>query len=151
MLDSWHCRLLRRTMKVKTTVIDRSKPNRWVYQHASAEKLSETIARRQIKYFAHIARHSSDITHTVCYGPPHIPRRLNSTRRRGRPRHHWTPHVEQSTIACFSAAGRPPTNRQHLFRICEDRKFVKKVTDRRPPVMEAQHAGAGGNSRIALR
>ena len=40
-LDAWHCKLLRGPMKVKTTYIDRSKTNNWVYKHANVEKLSD--------------------------------------------------------------------------------------------------------------
>ena len=141
-LDAWHCKQLRRTMKVKTTYIDRSKTNAWIYQHANAEKLSDTIKRRQIKYFAHVAWHLEDIICKVCFGPQHTARRLNTTRRRGRPRQHWTPYTEQSILLACEVAGRPAVNRQQLFNICSDRKFLTKLTERQsvPPV-GAQHAG----------
>ena len=71
-IDSWHCKQLRRAMKIKTAYIDRSKCNRWVYKHAKAEELSDMIARRQVNYYAHVARHPENIIHQVCYGrPPH--------------------------------------------------------------------------------
>ena len=122
-MDAWHCKLLRRTMKVKTTYIDRSKPNSWAYQHANAEKLSETIRRKQNKYFAPIARHPHDITYQVCFGPQHTLRQLNATRRKGRPRQHWTPHTEQTTQHACTVAGRPTANRQQLFKVCRDRNL----------------------------
>ena len=141
-LDAWHCKQLRRTMKVKTTYIDRTKTNNWVYQHANAEKLSDTIKRRQIKYFAHVARHPDDIIYKVCYGPQHTVRRHNTTRRRGRPRQHWTPNTEQSTFSACEVAGRPAVNREKLFKICADRKFLHKLTARQTaPPIGAQHAG----------
>ena len=140
-LDAWHCKLLRKAMKVKTNYIDRSKPNSWVYQHANAEKLSETIRREQIKYFAHVARHPDDIIHKVCFGPQHTLRQLKATRRKGRPRQHWTPHTEQTTSSACEAAGRPTVNRQHLVKVCEDRFFFKKLTERQGRPIEAQHAG----------
>ena len=139
--DAWHCKLLRRTMKVKTTYIDRSKPNSWVHQHANAQNLLEAIRRRQIKYFAHIARHPDDIIYKVCFGPQHTARRLNTTRRRGRPRQHWTPNTEQTTHTACSVAGRPAVNRQKLFKVCEDRKFLKHLTERQGRPLEAQQAG----------
>ena len=128
-------------MKVKTTYIDRSKPNSWVYQNASAEKLSDTMKRKQIKYFAHIARHPDDITHKVCYGPQNTIRQLNATRRKGRPRQHWTPFTEQSTFKACAVAGRPAVDRQELFKVCQDRKFLTKLTERQGRPVEAQHAG----------
>ena len=114
-MDAWHCKLLRRSMKVKTTYIDRSKTNNWVYKHANAEKLSDTIKRRQIKYVAHVARHPHGIMYNVCFGPQHTARKLNTTRRRGRPRQHWTPNTEQSTLSACAVAGRPAVNREKLF------------------------------------
>ena len=141
-IDAWHCKQLRRTMKVKTTYIDRSKTNAWVYQHAGAEELSDTIRRRQIKCFAHVARHPDDIIYKVCFGPQHTARRLNATRRRGRPRQHWTPYTEQSTFNAGAVAGRPAVNRQQLFNTCRDRKFLSKLTEKKPaPPLGAQHAG----------
>ena len=142
-IDAWHCRLLRRTMSVKTTMIDRTKSNKWVYQHAKSEPLSEHLRKQQIKYFGHIARHPNDIIHKVCYGPPHVPRTLNATRRRGRPRHHWQPNLERITIDACAAAARKPDNRQQLFKICEDRKFFNKLTVHGTSAREAQHAGGG--------
>ena len=124
-IDAWHRKLLRRTMKGKTTYIDRTKPNSWVCQHANAEQLSHTIHCRQIKHFAHVARHPQAIIHQVCFGPPHTLRQLNATRRRGRPRQHWTPNIERSTTKACEAAGRPPSNRQQLVKVREDRFFLK--------------------------
>ena len=140
-MDAWHCKLPRRSMKVKTTYIDRSKTNIRVYQHANAEELSETIKRRQITYFAHVARHPDDIIHKVCFGPQHTIRQLNATRRQGRPRQHWTPYTEQSTQHACTVAGRPSANRQQLFKVCQDRKFSKHLTERKGRPLEAQHAG----------
>ena len=124
-IDAWHCRLLRRTMKVKTTYIDRSKPNPWVYQHVNAGRLSDIMRRRRRKYIAHIARHPDDLIHKVS-NAPHGMRQLNAPRCRGRPRHHWTPYTEQSITHACEVAGRPPSNRQQLFKVCEDRAFIKK-------------------------
>ena len=146
-MDAWHCKLLRRSMKVKTIYIyiyrerDRSKTNNWVYQHANAEKLSETIKRRQVKSFAHEARHPDDIIYKVCFGPQHTARKLNTTRRRGRPRQHWTPNTEQNTQHACAVAGRPAFNREKLFKICTDRKFLHHLTERQGRPIEAQHAG----------
>ena len=140
-IDAWHCKLLRRASKVKTTYIDGSKPNAWVYQHANAEKLSDTIRRRQIKYFAHVARHPDDIIHKVCFGLQHTLRQLNATRRKGRPRRHWTPFTEQSIQHACAVAGRPTSNRQQLFNACYDRRFFKKLTEKPGPLIEAQHGG----------
>ena len=140
-MDAWHCKQLRRTMKVKTTYIDRSKTNAWVHKHADAEKLSDTIKRRQVKYFGHVARHPDDVIYKVCFGPQHTARRLNTTRRRGRPRQHWTPNTEQSTHIACAVAGRPAANRQQLFKVCQDRNFLTKLTERTGRPVEAQHAG----------
>ena len=140
-MDAWHCKQLRRTMKVKTTYFDRTKTNAWVYQHAGAEKLSDTIGRRQIKYFAHVARHPDDIIYHVCFGPQHTARTFNTTRRRGRPRQHWTPNTEQSTSHACDVAGRPAANRQQLFKVCQDRKFLMNLTERTGRPIGAQHAG----------
>ena len=148
-IDSWQCRLLRRTIRVKTTYIDRSKPNEWVYQHARATRLSQTIQDRQVKYFAHIARHPQDIIHRVCYGPPYIPKQLNATRRRGRPRHHWQPHAEQLTCDYLSRGGVPPSNRQHLFTTCHNRKLILKLTNSKGAPKEAPH-DAGGLARHVI-
>ena len=129
-------------MKVKTTVIDRTKPNSWVYTNTNSEKRSETISKRQIKYFAHIARHPDDITHQVCYGPPHLPRQLNAHNRRGRPRHHWTQHTEQLTFKLLRDAGKDLPNRQKLFEECSNIKLMRKLTDKQvPPPVVDQHAG----------
>ena len=98
--------------------------NTWVYQHANAEELSETIHRRQIKYCAHIARHPDDIIHKVCFGPQRTIRQLNATRRQGRPRQHWTPYTEQSTQHACTVAGRPSAKRRQRG----DRKYLKQST-----------------------
>ena len=121
--------------------MDRSKPNSWVYRQSNAEKLSETIKRRQIKYFAHVARHPDDIIYKVCFGPHHTARKLNTTRRRGRPRQHWTPNTEQTTHTACTVAGRPAVNRQKPFKVCEDRRLSKQLTERQGRPVEAQHAG----------
>ena len=142
-LDAWHLKQLRRTMKHKTTYIDRGKTNNWILTQANSERLSTAITRRQIKYFAHIARHPDDITHTVCYGPPHIKRQLNHTRRVGRPRHHWTVNVETAATSAFVSAGFPVINRQHLFNLCSNRAQVVKMTAKGGGLSEAQHVGGG--------
>ena len=121
-MDAWHCKLLRRSMRLKTTYMKRS--NTWVYQHANAEELSETINRRQIKYCAHIARHPDDIIHKVCFGPQRTIRQLNAPRRQGRPRQHWTPYTEQSTQHACTVAGRPSAKRRQRG----DRKYLKQST-----------------------
>jgi hypothetical protein len=147
MIDSWHCRLLRRVLKVKTTYIDRSKTNEWVYQHAKAEKLSDNIARNQIKYFAHVARHPDNIIHQVCYGPPFIPRSLNATRRKGRPRHPWTENTEALTCKMLLERGSSPINRQHLFTLCQNRPLIRRMTNKRREPSGTQHAGAAVDQR----
>ena len=140
-IDAWHCRLLRRTIKVKTTYIDKTKPNRWVYKQTRSEKLSDKIGRFQIKYFAHVARNPDDIIHKVCFGPHATTRSLNATRRKGRPRHHWTPHIEHLTTTRLRAAGKNFSNRAQLFKVCADRKFIRKCTNEKILPWEAQHAG----------
>ena len=140
-LDAWHCKQLRRTMKIKTTYIDRSQTNAWVYQRANADQPSDTINRRQIKYPGRVARHPDDIIYKVCFGPQHTARRHNTTRRRGRPRQHWTPNTEQSTHAACAVAGRPAANRQQLFKVCQDRIFFRNLTERPGDPVGAQHAG----------
>merc|ERR1712078_740850 len=111
MIDAWQCKLLRRVMKVRTTYIDRSKNNEWVFSNSNSERLSATIKRYQHKYFAHVARHPSDIIHTVGYGPPHIPRSLNAHRRRGKLRHQWTDNVEASISDALRERGTQIVNR----------------------------------------
>ena len=51
-------------------------PLRLTHSHASrTTPPSKTIRERQLKYFAHIARHPDDLPHKVCFGSPHIPRK----------------------------------------------------------------------------
>ena len=142
-VDAWHCKLLRRVMKYKTTYIDRSKPNSWVYKQTKSAPLSNTIHQRQTRYYAHLTRHPEDIAHQVTFGPGLLIRKLNSTRRPGGPRHHWTPKVESLLTQLVTSSGKPAANRQQLHSICQSSKFILAATVTAVPVAsEARHDGA---------
>ena len=53
-------------LKVKTTYIDRTKPNEWAYQHAQAHPTTLDVQKKQVQYYAHITRHQEDIIYQVC-------------------------------------------------------------------------------------
>ena len=125
-LDAWHVKLLRRTIKVKTTYIDRGKTNMWVYTNTHSQPISNTLLYRQCTYYAHITRHQGTIAHSVCFAPNHQIRILNNTRV-GRPREHWVPSVEYKLVSKLSDAGMQPVNRHHLHRLCSDRNNVRQA------------------------
>ena len=124
-IDAWHCKLLRRTMKWKTTYIDRSKTNQWVYKHTNTQPISTKITAQQFKFYGHIARAPGTLQHSVVFGPGQL-RQLNTLRRVGRPRQHWASNVEQQLIS-FVGQSRPVPNRDHLHRICNDRQVFGKI------------------------
>ena len=125
-LDAWYVKLLRRTIKVKTTYIDRGKTNEWVYNQTNTSPLSNTLAERQCSYYAHVVRSPTSLIYQVCFGPGHQIRKLNNTRV-GRPREHWTPRVETRILALLSDVGSRPANRHRLHELCHDRKRVKQA------------------------
>ena len=150
-IDGWHYRLVRRAMKVKTTYIDRGKTNKWVTEKSKTTPPSKTITERQLKYFAHVARHPEDIIHKVCYGPPFLPRKLNSTTRRGRPRQHWTPNSELALLSVLRSAEVKVVNRQHLFKICANKKLIfKAVSTHAQPVCDVPHAARRDQTRRSM-
>ena len=138
-LDSWHVRLLRRVLKVKTTYIDRTRPNSWVYKTAKETPISQKVRQKQCKYYAHITRHPEDIIYKVCFAPGKQLRQLNpdrqradragtlSNRRPGQPKEHWTPHIEQHLHTLLRDAASPVPNRMALHEYCQDRIQVGKL------------------------
>ena len=140
MIDAWHCRLLRRTLRYKTTMIDRSKTNNFVYRQSKSLPLSHTITQRQVAYYGHIARHPETLAHKVTFGPPLTLRTLNTTRRRGRPRHHWAPHAEHAANSFLATAGKVAHNRQQTHNFLMDSEWVKSEMKRQTAGRVAQHA-----------
>ena len=135
-IDAWHCKLLRRTMKWKTTYIDRSKTNQWVYKHTNTQPISTKITAQQFKFYGHIARAPGTLQHSVVFGPGQL-RQLNTLRRVGRPRQHWATNVEQQLFSELSRQSKQVPNRSHLHRLCNDRGEFARVLKRASAALQA--------------
>ncbi|CAE8684982.1 unnamed protein product [Polarella glacialis] len=141
-LDAWHCRCLRRIVRVKVSMISQV-TNEVIYKKTDCQPISKELESLQLKYYGHVVRAGiTDTIHNVTYNQSHNTRTLNAPKRAGRPCHKWAPGMEP-TVSRWASAQRPPlpipvSQRQRvIFAKCEDRAgwrlFCALPTRRRSP------------------
>ncbi len=141
-LDAWHCRALRRIVRVKVSMISHV-TNEIIYKKTNCIPISKELESLQLKYYGHVVRAGINETiHNVTYSISHTTRNLNAKRRPGRPCHKWAPGMENLVFewaATHKNPLPPPVSlRQRvIFAKCEDRfswrKFCALPTRRRDP------------------
>ncbi|CAE8620722.1 unnamed protein product, partial [Polarella glacialis] len=93
-LDAWHCRCLRRIVRVKVSMISHV-TNEVIYKKTDCQPISKELESLQLKYFGHVVRAGiADTIHNVTYNQSHNTRTLNAPKRAGRPCHKWAPGME---------------------------------------------------------
>ena len=141
-LDAWHCRCLRRIVRVKVSMISHV-TNEVIYKKTDCQPISKELESLQLKYYGHVVRAGiADTIHNVTYNQSHNTRTLNAPKRAGRPCHKWAPGMEL-TVSRWASAQLPPlpipiSQRQRvIFAKCEDRAgwrlFCALPTRRRDP------------------
>ena len=93
-LDAWHCRALRRIVRVKVSMISHV-TNEVIYKKTNCLPISKDLEALQLKYYGHVVRAGINETiHNVTYSLSHTTRNLNAKKRPGRPSHKWAPGME---------------------------------------------------------
>ena len=101
-LDAFQARILRRTLRVKASMISHV-TNDQIFKDANTTPLSSLLRSQQFRYFGHVLRskESRDPIYAVCFDNMGNVRRLSSRRRIGHPSQKWTTELCARTCEHF--------------------------------------------------